>query len=324
MRIFLSYRRADPWAASVVPRLHERLVARYGRENLFLDLESVPPGRDFRAVINSEVEKADLLLAVIGKTWSRMTRNRALDAVDYMRVEIECAFRQKLPVIPVLVGHATKPPREAELPPSIKQFAFCHSVTLDPGRDFDTHLARLVNDIERYYGAEKGEVSDSAPPDDKTTETREKFKEARSHEERKEFHEAARLYREAAIAAVTDQDDPLGYLRGQEIKRPKALHGFSGEYAEFREEIKTRAESGDAEAQFAMAEYYRDLLMSWHDWGDNLKAYEKPAAQQFVPAMFRLAEEYEFGYCQGNELISGDYEMAAHWYRAVAETLLGQ
>lgn len=318
MRIFLSYRRADPSAAAVVHRLHERLVARYGQQQVFLDVDSIPPGRDFRGVINDEIAKADLLLVLIGNTWSRMTRSRAADAVDYVRVEIECAFRQKLPVIPLLVGHATRQPREIDLPKSIKQLAFCSSLTLDPGRDFDTHVTRLVGDIERHYGPGESTKRETEPEDDGKTAAREKLKKGQAHERRKEFQEAARLYREAAVAGVTTEDDPLSYLQGLKIRRPKI---FGGDKT-FLREIEARAEKGEAEALFALAEYHRDALMSVHDWPDLLKMYEKLAAQQFVPAMFQLALQYEYGCPEGDSVIGQDDEMAARWYRAAAETIL--
>ena len=41
-RIFISYRRRD--TADVVGRVCDRLVARYGRNSIFLDVDDIPAG----------------------------------------------------------------------------------------------------------------------------------------------------------------------------------------------------------------------------------------------------------------------------------------
>ena len=67
-RIFLSYRRAD--SAAVVDHLYDRLVARYGRQCLFRDLDDIPLGQNFRSHVREELARCDIVLAVIGRNWS--------------------------------------------------------------------------------------------------------------------------------------------------------------------------------------------------------------------------------------------------------------
>jgi hypothetical protein len=45
-RIFLSYRRDD--TAAISGRVYDRLVARFGRRNVFKDIDSIPLGVDFQ------------------------------------------------------------------------------------------------------------------------------------------------------------------------------------------------------------------------------------------------------------------------------------
>jgi hypothetical protein len=45
-RIFISYRRAD--SRKDASRLYDRLVEVFGRDNIFKDVDSIPPGSDFR------------------------------------------------------------------------------------------------------------------------------------------------------------------------------------------------------------------------------------------------------------------------------------
>lgn len=66
-RIFLSYRRAD--AQHIAGRLFDRLEARFGSGNVFMDVDSIEPGLDYGEAIDKAVGSCDVLLAVIGNGW---------------------------------------------------------------------------------------------------------------------------------------------------------------------------------------------------------------------------------------------------------------
>lgn len=63
-RITISYRRED--SGVITGRIFDRLVARYGREAIFRDIDDVPCGVDFRAHIARWVT---------GRLTSRSSRN---------------------------------------------------------------------------------------------------------------------------------------------------------------------------------------------------------------------------------------------------------
>ena len=50
-KITISYRRDD--SMDITGRIFDRLTSRYGREAVFRDIDSIPPGRDFREHIQS-------------------------------------------------------------------------------------------------------------------------------------------------------------------------------------------------------------------------------------------------------------------------------
>ena len=52
-RIFINYRRGDTIATA--GRLHDRLAAAFGRQNLFMDVDHIPAGVDFAAHLNAQV-----------------------------------------------------------------------------------------------------------------------------------------------------------------------------------------------------------------------------------------------------------------------------
>ncbi len=70
-RIFLSYRRQD--SIGVAGRIYDRLRAHFGNDAVFMDIDSIPFGEDFREHINAAVGQCDVVLAVIGTKWAGET-----------------------------------------------------------------------------------------------------------------------------------------------------------------------------------------------------------------------------------------------------------
>src|SRR5262245_40128157 len=154
-KIIVSYRRSD--TADITGRIFERLVDRYGEQSVFMDIDAIPYGTDFRHHIQEALRGADILLAVIGTTWLGKTadgKSRIQDEADPVRVEIEAALKQGLTVIPVLVDNATMP-GAADLPESIRDFAYINAAPIDTGRDFRQHMERLTRSIDGIVGTDK-------------------------------------------------------------------------------------------------------------------------------------------------------------------------
>src|SRR5262249_51962461 len=80
-------------------------------------------GEDLRSVVG----KCDVLLAIIGEQWLtvRGKEGRRLldDPEDFVRLEIQSALEQSIPVVPVLVGRAVMP-SEQDLPDVLKELAY--------------------------------------------------------------------------------------------------------------------------------------------------------------------------------------------------------
>ena len=154
-KIIVSYRRSD--SAAITGRIFDRLIDRYGEESVFMDIDRIPFGTDFRHHIQDALRDADILLAVIGPSWLGKTpdgKTRILDEADPVRVEIEAALKQGLTVIPVLVDDAPMP-GAADLPDSIRDFAYINAAPVDTGRDFRLHMERLTRSIDGIVGTDK-------------------------------------------------------------------------------------------------------------------------------------------------------------------------
>src|SRR5262249_40393349 len=117
---------------------------------IFMDIDSIPFGLDFREHIRSAVDQCGVLLAVIGPHWSGEAGvpRRIDDPRDFVRIEIEAALERKLPVVPILIDPA-RMPGESDLPPSLAPLAYRNAIELDQGRDFHHHVDRLIKGIER-------------------------------------------------------------------------------------------------------------------------------------------------------------------------------
>ena len=146
-RIFLCYRRAD--SATIVGRIYDRLEKEFGRKNIFKDVDNIPFGVDFVEHLDREVEKCDVLFAVIGKRWLRSRpRGAALldDPNDFVRIEIASALRRTIPVVPILVDGA-RMPLENQLPEEIKALARRHGTDVRHDPDFHADMTRLLSRI---------------------------------------------------------------------------------------------------------------------------------------------------------------------------------
>lgn len=150
-KIFINYRRGDE--PGFAQALLGRLEHAFPTEQLFIDVDNIPPGEDFVQVLESQVARCDVLLAMIGKSWLCATDERGVrrldDPHDFVRIEIESALRQGKRVIPVLV-HDAQMPRADELPDPIRPLATRNAVRLTHER-FRADVEGLVKYLERAF-----------------------------------------------------------------------------------------------------------------------------------------------------------------------------
>ncbi len=149
-RVFVCYRRAD--SADAVGRVVDRLAARFGVDRVVRDVHSVGGGGNVRELIRRYLAESSALIAVIGPRWLDAAgedgSRRLDDPSDFVTLEIETALAFGLHVIPVLVGGARLPPRDA-LPPRIAALADRNAMSVRPDPDFETDVLRLIETIER-------------------------------------------------------------------------------------------------------------------------------------------------------------------------------
>ena len=75
--IIISYRRSD--SAAIAGRIRDRLAEYYGADAVFMDIDSIPFGIDFRQQIQEVVTKNHMMLVLIGPKWRRKKRRDVQD-----------------------------------------------------------------------------------------------------------------------------------------------------------------------------------------------------------------------------------------------------
>src|SRR5262245_12452370 len=149
-RIFISYRRADSQA--ITGRIYDRLVAAFGKENIFKDVDRIPPGSTFAEVLETELNKCNVMLVIIGRLWvsiqSEAGQKRLEDPEDFVRVEVEKGLqRGDMLVVPVLVDDAPVP-NPGDLPDSLDKLVSLQLVEVRHDPDFHRDMNRLIDFLE--------------------------------------------------------------------------------------------------------------------------------------------------------------------------------
>src|SRR6478609_6901401 len=163
--IAISYRRQD--SSPVAGRLYDRLQAEFGKGSVFMDFDSIPYGVDFREHIKQTLQRAKVVIAIIGPEWTGgakdLSNRRIDDPTDFVRLEVASALENGIPIIPVLVNN-TPMPDAKNLPPELEGLAFRNGLALDTGIDFHHHADRLIAGIHRVIDPPKEATPPAAPP----------------------------------------------------------------------------------------------------------------------------------------------------------------
>ena len=149
-RIFLSYRRGD--LPDLVGRIFDALIVRYGKDVVFLDVESVEPAMDFEQAISNALSKSNVLVALIGPNWSGLNadgKRKIDDEDDWVRTELLIGLTNHLPIVPVLLNQ-TSMPKSGDLPTQLSALAKLQAITIESGRTFRRDMDELADVLVRY------------------------------------------------------------------------------------------------------------------------------------------------------------------------------
>jgi hypothetical protein len=149
-KIFVSYRRDD--SADIAGRIYDRLTAKFGRDAVFKDVDSIPLGTNFKKHLTKIVQECVVELVIIGRQWvtikNKRGQRRLDDPRDFVRIEIESALSREIPVVPLLVQGASMPSEE-QLPTSLAELAYRHGIEVRRDPDFHRDMNRLETALEQ-------------------------------------------------------------------------------------------------------------------------------------------------------------------------------
>jgi hypothetical protein len=147
--VFISYRRKD--TDGHAGRLAEDLRARYGEEQVFIDVDSIGGGVDFEQRIEHALDVSDVAFVLIGDEWLGRREGapaRIEEPDDWVRREVATVLRRAdVIVVPVLVEGAPLPTAE-ELPTDLDRLPRLQASDLTT-RNWEYELARLCEIVER-------------------------------------------------------------------------------------------------------------------------------------------------------------------------------
>jgi TIR domain len=123
--IFISYRREE--TAGEARALFNDLVATLGKDSVFMDVDNISLGRDFRLMLQDRLASCDLMIVLIGKDWlfckNENGRSRLENPDDFVRLEVGTALKWNIPVTPVLV-HGAQIPSADQLPEDLRDLSY--------------------------------------------------------------------------------------------------------------------------------------------------------------------------------------------------------
>ena len=147
-RIFISYRRDD--SAGYAGRIYDRLATHFGKDAIFMDVDTIAAGLDFVEVLENAVQSCDVLVALIGRQWLNIKdaagKRRLDNPQDFVRIEVTAALNRGIRVIPVLVD-GTPMPNSDQLPSDLKLLARRNAVPVSH-YSFHNDANRLIEQLD--------------------------------------------------------------------------------------------------------------------------------------------------------------------------------
>jgi tetratricopeptide (TPR) repeat protein len=146
--VFISYRRET--SGGEARALFENLTAQLGHKSVFMDVDSLALGRDFRTILRETLASCDLMLVLIDRHWAdakdERGRLRLQSPDDFVRLEIGTALKRNIPVTPVLLQGAPMPSAQ-QLPSDIRDLAYRNGFELSHSR-WESDVREMVRRLD--------------------------------------------------------------------------------------------------------------------------------------------------------------------------------
>jgi hypothetical protein len=150
---FISYRYSD--CLDISGRLYDRLALAFGPRNVLKDAYCFEAGTDIAGMIERIVPLSTAVIALIGPEWfvpkskgrtKAKSQRSSARQIDYLRLELQCALKHGIPIIPVLVN-GTKLPAAKSVPAELRPLLRMNAIPLRSDPDFPGDANRLIEHL---------------------------------------------------------------------------------------------------------------------------------------------------------------------------------
>lgn len=142
--VFINYRRDQ--TAGEARALYNDLVKLLGADRVFMDVDNIALGRDFREVLRQRLDDCEVMLTLVGRGWADARdaagRRRLEQSDDFVRLEIATALQRNVTVTPVLLQDARMPGADT-LPEDLKPLAYRNGFEI-AHQTWDSNVRELV------------------------------------------------------------------------------------------------------------------------------------------------------------------------------------
>ena len=149
-KIFICYRRKE--TADLTGRIYDRLAGHFGSDAVFMDVDTLLSGANYRDQIIAIIDQCSVLLAVVGTEWLTIRNDqgqrRLDDPDDELRIELVAALDKGLTIIP-LRAHEAALPEEGQLPQELRPLAHTEPILIRSGTGFNTDIRALIERLEQ-------------------------------------------------------------------------------------------------------------------------------------------------------------------------------
>ena len=159
-KIFLSFRSSDTQEAT--RSIYQSLSHEFGKDSLFYFPESNFAGDRFVDKIFTALRQSTIFIAIIGREYVTAKDDegniRIFNESDLVRKELAYALKNKMTVIPILVGN-TPFPKTQQLPPDIQSLLDIDFQNIDFNKGYDYGIRLLKENIYRTSNFKQTQTS---------------------------------------------------------------------------------------------------------------------------------------------------------------------
>jgi hypothetical protein len=213
-------------------------MLRYGRENVFMDFDSIPDFEHFEEFIRQKVRECDAMVSIIGPQWLELLQQKKRDRKpDYVLIELEEALANDKIVAPIRIQDA-KLPDENHIPQNLRPIFERNVGQLRDDQEILDKIHPLMDRLEDQL-RRKGVVYQLPPADEQS-----RLLQKSAEQPRAQFniHEAIGQF----LLAEAEGQWPAALLWFEQIKKsghhvPSAIK-LEEKHAEIQRKLKAEEE----------------------------------------------------------------------------------